>query len=447
MSQKEAHRPGLVRAAEKGKLTNAEGATALGLSVRQFRRLRAAYRATGVAGLVHGNRDRPSPRRLREEERERVVTLMVGKYAGFNDTHLTEKLCTVEKLELSRELVRQLRIEAKLPAKRKRRAPAHRRRRERAGREGALVLIDGSRHDWLEGRGPAFTLVGAIDDATGRVLALAVRAQEDLHGYMAMLGAVLGQHGVPVAFYGDRFGALVRNDDHWTVAEELEGRQRPTAFGQLLEVLGISFIPAHSPQAKGRIERLWGTLQDRLVSEIRLLGLTTSDEVEAHLPRLIAEHNARFTVPAREHDDAWRTAPRQFERLLACRYTRQVARDNTASIPGRWIQLPPRAHGRSWQNCTVEVRECLDGTALVFHRDEIIARQPPPATAFTLVHRGGGHARERCPENFTSAPAPAPGTPSKPGPRNRRGQMTNMRSQTPSHPWRRSYKPEPSPPA
>jgi hypothetical protein len=113
---------------------------------------------------------------------------MVGKYAGFNHCHLTEKLRTVEKLTLSRELVRQLRQEAKLPAKRKRRAPKHRWRRERAGREGALVLIDGSRHDWLEGRGPRFTLVGAMDDASGRILALVVRDHEDLHGYFALFG-------------------------------------------------------------------------------------------------------------------------------------------------------------------------------------------------------------------------------------------------------------------
>ena len=257
MSQKEAPRAGLVRAARDGKLTNAEGASALGISVRQFRRLRAAYRDAGAQGLVHGNRGQPSPRRLPPEERERIVALMVGKYLGFNDCHLTEKLCTVEKLTLSRELVRRLRLEAQLPAKHRRRAPKHRRRRERAARMGALVLIDGSRHDWLEGRGPVFTLVGAIDDATSRILALAVREREDMHGYMAMLGQVLDLHGVPVALYGDRFAALVRNDDHWSVEEQLAGRQRPTLFGQLLEELGIRFIAAHSPQAKGRVERLW----------------------------------------------------------------------------------------------------------------------------------------------------------------------------------------------
>jgi len=447
MSQKEAPRAGLVRAARDGKMTNAEGASALGISVRQFRRLRAAYRDEGARGLVHGNRGQPSPRRLAPEERARIVALMVGRYAGFNDCHLTEKLCPVEKLTLSRELVRRLRLEAKLPAKRKRRAPKHRRRRERAARMGALVLVDGSRHDWLEGRGPEFTLVGAIDDATGWILALTIREEEDLHGYFAMFGQVLKQHGLPAALYGDRFGALVRNDDHWSTEEQLAGRQHPTQFGRLLEELGVAFIAAHSPQAKGRIERLWETLQDRLISELRLLGLTTAEQVAEYLPTFIAEHNAKFAVAAREVEPAWRVAPQHVEHLLACRYTRTVSRDNTASIPGRWIQLPPRAHGRSWQGCSVEVRECLDGSALVLHRGQVIARQDPPTTPFTLVFREGGHARRRCPGNFTPVPPPTAAPPAAAAPRNRRGQITNIRRPSPAHPWKGRNPLPPQPPA
>jgi hypothetical protein len=447
MSQKEALRPGLVRAAEKGKITNAEGALSLGVTVRQFRRLRAAYRARGVAGLLHGNRGRASPKRLPERVRAKVLELMVGKYLGFNDSHLAEKLRTVEKLELSRERVRRIRVEAKLPAKRKRRAPKHRRRRERAGRAGELVLIDGSHHDWLEGRGPKFSLVGAIDDATGAVLALAVREQEDLHGYLEMLRLVLAEHGVPLAFYGDRCGALVRNDDHWTLEEELAGRQDPTTFGRILEELGVAFIPARSPQAKGRIERLWGTLQDRLVSELRLLGLATVEQVRTHLPRLIAEHNARFARAPRETDPVWRAAPLGLHERLSCRYTRMVARDNTVSIPGRWVQLPARARGRSWQKRTVEVRECLDGAVVVLHQGVVITREPPVEGTFTLVHREGGHARKRRPENFGPAHHPAsPAGEPKP-PADRRGQITNMRSPAAKHPWKRSYRPQLQPPA
>lgn len=439
MSQKEAPRAGLVRAAKDGKLTNAEGARALGISVRQFRRLRATYRDEGAAGLVHGNRGQPSPRRMSAKERARIVDLMKVKYAGLNDCHLTEKLCELEKLTLSREMVRQLRVEAKLPAKRKRRAPKHRRRRERVDRIGAMVVIDGSRHDWLEGRGPVFTLVGAIDDATGRILALVVRDQEDMHGYMDMLGRILDQHGVPLALYGDRFGALVRSDDHWSIEEQLAGRQRPTLFGRLLEELGIAFITAHSPQAKGRVERMWETLQDRLVSEIRLLGLTTLAQVVEYLPTYIAEHNARFAVTAREAESAWRPAPRHIDQLLACRYTRKVARDNTASIPGRWVQLPARAHGRSWQGCIVEVRECLDGSVLVMHHGEVVARQGPLLAPFTLVNREDHRAKQRRPENFAPVPVPPAATPIEVPPRERPAGSNSASKPGAGHPWRKGY--------
>lgn len=440
MSQKEAPRPGLIRAVLKGKLTNQEGAAALRLSVRHFRRLRAAYRSGGDGALVHGNRGKPSPRRLSEGDRQKVVSLMQGKYIDVNDTQLTEKLREVEGMAISRETVRRIRREAELPAKRRRRAPKHHRRREREGRAGALVLIDGSTHDWLEGRGPSFTLIGALDDATGQVLALVVREREDLHGYLELLGAVLRDHGVPLALYGDRFGALVRTDKHWTLDEELAGRQDPTQFGQRLEELGIRYIPANSPQAKGRVERLWNTLQDRLVVEMRLLGLTTMQQVREHLPALIADFNQRFARPSREAERAWRPAPRSLERVLTCRYRRTVARDNTVTLPGRWLQLPPRRQGRSWQGCKVEVREHIDGTMTVMHEDTVIARKAWDGPPFTLVYRTGGHARKRMPSNFRPVPRPVKASPQpKTGPL-RRGQLTTIRRPAKTHAWKKSYK-------
>jgi len=435
MSRKEAPREGLVRAALKGRVTNQEAAAGLGLTPRQFRRIRARYRAAGVEGLVHGNRGRPSPRRLTEETTQRINQWLVEKYVGFNDRHLTEKLHTVEGVAVSRESVRRIRIAAGLPAKRRRRAPQHRRRRERAGREGALVLIDGSEHDWLEGRGPRFTLVGAVDDATGRVLALVVRTHEDLHGYVALLEALLCEYGVPAALYGDRFSALVRNDDHWSLEEELAGQQDPTQFGRMLEELGVTYIPARSPQAKGRIERAWGLLQDRLVSELRLLGLSTVEAVVCHLPRLIAEINAGFARPARESESAWRSTPRGHASILSCRYTRTVARDNTVSLPGRWIQLPAKGRDRSWQGCRVEIRECLDGTAHVVHAGRAIVSQPWSEGTFTLVGRtsGGRPNGKRC--NSTAA-RPAPASTPTPRSADKRGQLTNIRKPRPDHAWK-----------
>ena len=152
---------------------------------------------------------------------------------------------------------------------------------------GSLVLIDGSPFDWL-GTGTPRLLLGAIDDATSTVLALHLRPAEDLHGYLTLLHRLAERHGLPVTLYGDRLGVFVRNDAHWSLEEELQGAQHPTQFGQVLRDLGIGYIAAHSPQAKGRIERLWATLQDRLVAELRLHGITTARRrrgVPAHLPR------------------------------------------------------------------------------------------------------------------------------------------------------------------
>jgi len=293
MSDKEAQRPGIVRAARSGKVTNAEGALALGISVRQFRRLKVADKRLGVEGLIHGNRGRPSARRLKEADRNRIVELINGRYAGLNDCHLTEKLRELEKLEISRETVRQIRLAEHIAPVRRRRAPPHRSRRLRQAREGAMVLIDASQHLWLEERGPLWNLLGALDDATGKILVLHFRQHEDLHGYTKLLRR-LTTHGLPCALYGDRLSVFVRNDDHWSLEEQLAGEQTPTQFGLMLAELAIGYITAHSPQAKGRIERLWETLQDRLVAELRLRGIDTIEEAEAYLPEFIRDYNQRF---------------------------------------------------------------------------------------------------------------------------------------------------------
>ncbi len=395
MSSKEARRPGLVQAALAGKVSNQEAACALGLGVRQFRRLKAAYRRAGVEGLIHGNRGRPSPRRLDQAAQERIVELMNQRYAGLNDCHLTEKLRECERLELSRSTVRRMRRAAGLAPVHRRRAPRHRARRLREACAGALVLVDGSEFAWLGPAQPVFSLLGAIDDATGAILALHFRPHEDLHGYTELLRRLITHHGLPCNLYGDRLGVFVRNDSHWTLEEELAGAQDPTQFGQMLAELAIGFIAARSPQAKGRVERLWRTLQDRLVLELRLRSITTVAAAEAFLPEFIADFNRRFARAPREARSAWRRAPRRLERILACRYRRTVARDNTVSLPGRWIQLPPRGRGGSWHGRRLEVRERLDGCLQVFHDQQLIAEQPWTEPHFTLAPRKHVERRRR----------------------------------------------------
>src|SRR5947209_13294668 len=253
LSQKELQRVSVMSSCVKGDMACARAAELLSLSVRQVKRLKKRLREQGEAALAHANRGRPSPRRLPQRVRRAVVGLARTTYAGFNDHHLCEKLCEVEGLSLSRETLRRLLRQAGLGSPRKRRAPVHRQRRLRSAREGELVQLDGSPHDWLEGRGPRLTALGLQDDATGKILAAQFFPAETTAGYFRLLQRLLRRFGVPTAFYGDRSGIFVHHDDHWTVEEELAGQRQP---GRALQQLGITFIAAQSPQAKGRIEPL-----------------------------------------------------------------------------------------------------------------------------------------------------------------------------------------------
>lgn len=450
MGSRDARRLGLVKAAQQGRVTNREGAQALGLSVRQFRRLRTRVRERGEQGVIHGNRGRPSPRRLPEEGRQRVVELLTGA-VKLNDHHIADLLAAAEApLTVSPATVRRIRRELRLAPKRRRRPPRHRRRRARKARRGELVLIDGSPFRWFDAQGPTWSLMGAIDDATSEILCLALRPTEDLHGYVALLEGVITTHGVPACFYGDRSGILVRNDRQWTLAEELKGEQDPTQFGRMLVELAADFIPARSPQAKGRIERLWATLQDRLAAELRLFGHGTPEAAQAYLPRFLTAHNQRLAVRPADTTSAFRAAPRDLERILACVYERVVARDNTVTIPGRWVQLAPGPYRRSWHKARVQVRELLDGRLLVLHpRHGVLAQQPASEGTFVLESRESGRARRRRgPNGFPRSPrvadhpqAQAPAPPRTP----RRGNLTNVRKQAADHPWRHRFSPQAPP--
>jgi hypothetical protein len=316
-----------------------------------------------------------------------VVKLVQTTYRDFNDCHCTEKLREVEGLPVSRSTVRRLRRGLGLPAKRRRRPPRHRARRPRRPAAGTLVLIDGSQCDWLGTETPLL-LLGAIDDATSTVCALHLRAAEDLHGYLTLLHRLAARAGLPVSLYGDRLGVFVRNDPHWTLEEELQGAQHPTHFGQVLRDLGIGYIAAHSPQAKGRIERLWGTLQDRLVVELAYHHIHTLAAAEAFLPAFLDDYNRRFAELPADATAAWRRPPRDLADRLSCRYTRRVARDNTVRLGPRLVQLPPGPHRRSYAGCRVELRECLDGRLLVSYQGRLLVTDPAPGTTdFLLVPR------------------------------------------------------------
>jgi len=454
MSRKEVPRAGLIKAALAGKITTEEGARALRLSQRQFKRLKARFRRDGLRGLVHRGRGRPSPRRCAPAVRAAVVQLMTTTYAGFNDVHLTEKLQELHALPVSRATVRRLRVALGRASPRRRRAPQHRSRRPRAPAMGQLVQLDASPFAWFEDRGPQAALHGAIDDASSTPLALWFRPTEDLHGYTTVLGQTCREYGVPVTLYGDRLNLFRRNDPHWTLAEELRGAQDPTHFGRMLQALGIGFIAAQSPQAKGRIERLWGTLQDRLVSELRLRGLNTLEAGNAFLPGFLADFTRRFAQAPAEATPGWRPAPRDLELILSCRYDRVVAKDNTVQLGARWVQVPPGPQARSYAGCRVTVRELLDGRLVVVYQHAVIATQPAPEEPFVLKPRGEPNrdrqrVASRPPRPQTKPPGGTqshdlagggdPGIPQN-GSHSISGQpASSPRFPAPQHPWRTAF--------
>lgn len=230
-----------------GELDGAAAAAVLGLSVRQTNRLLDRYRAQGAAAFVHGNRGRVPPNRIGEATRARIVELATTTYAGFNPVHLAETLAEETEISLAARTIRRILVAGGVPAVRTRRPRKHRSRRERMPRAGMLVQVDGSRHDWLEGRGPVLTLVGGIDDATGVFTGATFRAQEDAAGYLTVLTQTLMAYGLPVALYSDQHGIFVKNPNRPpTLAEQLTGRRSSTQVRRALDDAGIAWIGATS---------------------------------------------------------------------------------------------------------------------------------------------------------------------------------------------------------
>ena len=379
MTVREQRRARVLNRILTGELTMAEGSTELGLSERQLWRLRAALVEAGPAGLVHGNRGRVSPLRIDRGRRARILELR-ERYGPLNDSHFCELLAEREELVISRESVRQILRAEGIASPRRRRSPRYRSRRPRMGAEGTLLQLDGSRHDWLEGRAPELVLVGAIDDATGKVTAAVFREQEDAAGYLEILSATIEGFGLPGAIYRDGHSAFApTNPRRHPLADEDPALSQ---VGRALVELGIDSILAGSAQAKGRVERLWGTFQDRLVVELRLAGVVDRAGANTFLVDYLARHNARFAVPAADPLSAWRVVPAdiQLERVLVFKYRRKVAKDHTIHLDGRVLQLSRGATGAAnYAGKRVEVHVGLDGSVVAFDGQRRLAVSAAPA--------------------------------------------------------------------
>jgi transposase len=382
LSQRQVQKFQVMSLVEAGKMLLKEAAEKIGLSYRQAKRIRKRVKEKGVKGLIHGNRGKASSRRLDERVKAKVLELSRKVYPAFNDQHFTEKLVEREGIDLSREAVRKIRRGAGIEPKRKRRGKKHRKRRERKAQEGLMVIWDGSPHPWFGADSVPCCLMAAMDDATGTLLAARFFPFEGSWGYLWLLDKLVRPYGIPVSIYQDRHGSLHRNDDPWTLEEQLAGRQELTQVGQALAALGIHPIFALSPEAKGRIERLFGTLQDRLVAEMSLAGIKTLEEANVFLASTFRRaYNRRFAVLPKQSEKAWRPVPAGFDlkRVISFRYSAKVGLDNTVRLGGKVIDIPAGPQGRSYARAKVEVRQLLDGSWRIYHQNQLIARHPSTA--------------------------------------------------------------------
>jgi transposase len=381
LTMREKTRIEAVQAVMDGRLTVAEAATALNLSERQVYRSLAAARQRGLAGVVHGNRGRVPWNKSDEALWQSVLRLVQKRYTDVNDQHLQELLERNHSIRVHPEALRRHLRAAGIAPKRKRRPRKFRQRRERRAAAGMLLQVDASRHDWLEGRGPHLTLVGAKDDATGEVWARFCEA-ETCWAYLGLMRTICLSAGVPLALYSDRH-TIFHSPREPTIIEQLANARPLTQFGRAMEELGVSIIKAYSPQAKGRIERQWGVFQDRLVVELRLAGARTLAEANRVLDAFLPGYNRRFRVAPREQTAVWRKPPsaHQLDRILCLKEWRVVGRDHVVSFDGLALQLTSERKYFSLERQRVEVLQLRDGSVEIHHEQRMMTRFTAPLIA------------------------------------------------------------------
>jgi len=428
LTMKEQHKLRMVIDYETGEVRAQRAAELLGISKRQFRRLVAAYRQGGIAALAHGNRGSVPANRISELVRQEILRLAKETYRDYNDCHFTEELAEQpEPIVVSRSTLRRIRRAAGQGSPRKRRAPGYRSRRERYAQAGMLLQTDGSRHDWLEGRGPWLTLVGMIDDANNEIPGACFREEEDAAGYFLVLQQVCLYKGLPQAVYADQH-TIFQSPSQPTVEQELYGELPRTQFGRLVDELGIQLIAARSPQAKGRIERLWGTLQDRLVKELRKAGACDLETANRVLAAYLPKFNARFQVEAAEPGSAYVPWPQECDPLdyFCFKYTRTVTNDNTVPFNKHRLQIPPGPQRKSYAKARVELRHSLDGSLAICYQGQTLV-------TFQPAEPGPPHVGKFQPRSLPIPVTPGGPVPAKPTPKAPRKPTIPA----PDHPWRR----------
>lgn len=366
MSVKEADRLAVVRQVLDGQLKQAPAAQKLGISVRQVKRLCKLVRELGPEGLISKRRGQRSNRKIDDGVRQTVLELVRQRYSDFGPELAREHLAEHHGFTHSTETLRGWMIQAALWAPRRRRAQRVHSPRLRRARLGELVQIDASHHDWFEGRAPKCCLIAFIDDATARVLGARFEACETTEGYLGVLQRYVAEHGAPLALYSDRHSIFTKHDRE---------DPKPTQFERALLQLGIESICAHSPQAKGRVERLFQTLQDRLCKAMRLANISSMQQANAWLASYLAGHNARFAKAPRESADMhrrWSQSAHELACICALHHQRQLSAQGTCRFEGAILQIEAKQAHAPKASATVDIVQFANGALQLSWRGQVL---------------------------------------------------------------------------
>jgi hypothetical protein len=369
MSQKESNRLYVIGQTIAKAITQDQAAEILGLTSRQVRRIARSVKKVGNAGICHKSRGKKSHNRITEKIKDKAVTLCRDRYKDFGPTHASEKLWMIHKIKVSVETLRGWFQEEHLPYKSRKKRP-HRQWRERKPHRGEMVQMDGSHHDWFEGRGPWCVLMGYVDDATGTVYAR-------FYEYEGTLPAMDGfkryvrLYGLPQSVYLDRHSTY-KVTAKQTLEEELNDIQPMSHFEKSLATLGVKVIHAYSPQAKGRVERLFGTFQDRVVKEMRLAGVTNIAEGNTFLDGYLPEYNKKYAKEAEQKTDFHRPIvnKRALDTILSIKTDRSLRNDFTVAHNKKLYQIKSNIRAKK-----VTVEERTDGTMRIIHNSQKLEYQ------------------------------------------------------------------------
>lgn len=408
LSHKEVDRLEIIQALEKRQLKQDDAARQLGVSVRQVKRLLRRYREAGAAGLVSRHRGKRPNNAIAQATREAILARVRSHYADFGPTLASEKLLERDGYRVSAETLRQWMIAEQLWQPRKRRQARIHQRRPRRPCRGELVQIDGSPHDWFEGRGPLCSLIVFIDDATSTLLALRFAPAETTRAYMDTLTDYLRMHGRPVALYSDKHSIFRHNHpDH-------DGEL--TQFARALKTLDIAIIHANTPQAKGRVERANSTLQDRLVKEMRLEGISGIETANTWLPTFMERYNQRFATTPQNPTNCHRPVLHSSEDInliLSQHHTRTLSKNLTFQFSNREYQIQNAGKGYRLRGAKVTVCEPANGDVTVLHKGHLLeyrllaqGEPPAPLDDEKSVHRSVDQAKVQQQKRTNFKPPP-----------------------------------------